>query len=69
MKIVTIILSLLILLLSAKPCSDGQNLEVKTWLSNRDFANRLPFGFGGIVEFDRAFSGFTTNYQLNKNFR
>ncbi len=46
--------------------ADGQNLEVKTWLSNRDFANRLPFGFGGIVEFDRAFAGFTTNYQLDK---
>ena len=27
MKFVTIILSLIILLLSAKPCSDGQNIE------------------------------------------
>ena len=27
MKFITIILSLIILLLSAKPCSDGQNLE------------------------------------------
>ncbi len=46
--------------------AEGQGLEIKAWLSNRDFANRLPFGFGGIVEFDRTFAGFTTNYQLDK---
>ncbi len=45
--------------------AEGQQLEVKTWISNRDFSNRLPFGFGGIVEFDRAFTGFTTNYSLD----
>ena len=46
--------------------ADNQQLEIKTWISNRDFANRLPFGFGGIVEFDRTFTGFNTNYQLDK---
>jgi len=46
--------------------AEGQELEIKTWISNRDFANRLPFGFGGIVEFDRTFTGFTTNYALDK---
>ncbi|MEM1120811.1 MAG: TonB-dependent receptor [Bacteroidota bacterium] len=46
--------------------AEGQQLEVKTWWSNRDFANRLPFGFGGIVEFDRTFKGFTANYGLDK---
>ncbi len=45
--------------------ADNQQLEIKTWISNRDFANRLPFGFGGIVEFDRTFTGFNTNYQLD----
>ena len=45
--------------------ADNQQLEIKTWVSNRDFANRLPFGFGGIVEFDRTFTGFNTNYQLD----
>lgn len=46
--------------------NEDQQLEIKTWISNRDFANRLPFGFGGIVEFDRTFTGFNTNYQLDK---
>lgn len=46
--------------------AEGQELAIKTWISNRDFANRLPFGFGGIVEFDRRFTGFTTNYGLDK---
>ena len=46
--------------------TSDQQLEIKTWISNRDFANRLPFGFGGIVEFDRTFTGFTANYGLNK---
>ena len=44
--------------------TENQQLEIKTWLSNRDFANRLPFGFGGIVEFDRTFTGLNINYQL-----
>jgi len=47
--------------------ADGQALEIKTWLSNRDFANRLPFGFGGIVEFDRTFTGLNINYELHKD--
>lgn len=42
----------------------NQQLEVKAWLSNRDFANRLPFGFGGIVEFDRTFTGLTISHEL-----
>lgn len=46
--------------------AENQQLEVKTWISNRDFANRLPFGFGGIVAFDRTFTGLTANYQLDK---
>ena len=44
--------------------ADDQQLEIKTWISNRDFANRLPFGFGGIVEFDRTFTGLNVNYEL-----
>ncbi len=43
-----------------------QQIRLKTWYSSRDFANRLPFETGGIVEFDRAFSGFGGNYQLEK---
>jgi len=45
--------------------TENQALEVKTWISTRDFANRLPFGFGGIIEFDRTFTGFHANYQLD----
>lgn len=47
--------------------ADDQQLKFKTWISTRDFANRLPFGFGGIVEFDRVFTGFTANYQMDKS--
>ncbi|MEM6316378.1 MAG: TonB-dependent receptor [Bacteroidota bacterium] len=46
--------------------SEDQQLEIKTWISTRDFANRLPFGFGGIVEFDRTFTGLTASYSLDK---
>ena len=45
--------------------TENQALEVKTWISTRDFANRLPFGFGGIIEFDRTFTGLNANYQLD----
>ncbi|MFK7982944.1 MAG: TonB-dependent receptor family protein [Saprospiraceae bacterium] len=47
--------------------ADNQQLEIKTWISNRDFANRLPFGFGGIVEFDRTFTGLNINYELHND--
>lgn len=47
--------------------ADNQQLEIKTWISNRDFANRLPFGFGGIVEFDRTFTGLNVNYELHND--
>jgi len=46
---------------------ENQELEIKAWISNRDFANRLPFGFGGIVEFDRTFTGLNINHELKND--
>ena len=47
--------------------TEKQQLQLKTWFSSRKFANKLPFQGGGIVEFDRAFSGFAGNYQLDNS--
>lgn len=45
--------------------SDNQQLQFKAWHSTRDFANKLPFQGGGLVEFKRGFSGVNGNYQLD----
>ena len=46
--------------------TEGQ-LQFKAYHTYRDFSNRLPFGFGGIVNFQRNFSGAGLNYQLQTN--
>lgn len=39
------------------PLSGGQQINVRNYYVWRDFANRLPFTGGGIVNFDRFFAG------------
>jgi len=41
---------------------NGQ-LQFKAYHTYRDFSNKLPFEFGGIVEFKRNFSGVGLNYE------
>lgn len=43
---------------------DGGTLTLRNYYLLRDFANKLPFGNGGIVEFDRLVYGFGGQYQL-----
>tara|TARA_R110002096_G_scaffold17196_2_gene59443 strand:+ start:26451 stop:28508 length:2058 start_codon:yes stop_codon:yes gene_type:complete len=43
---------------------DAGTLTLRNYYLWRDFANRLPFGSGGIVEFDRLVYGFGAQYQL-----
>lgn len=42
--------------------ASGQQLEARVFHTRRDFANRLPFESGGIVEYDRRFSGAGIQY-------
>lgn len=43
---------------------DAGTLTLRNYYLLRDFANKLPFGGGGIVEFDRLVYGFGAQYQL-----
>jgi iron complex outermembrane receptor protein len=45
--------------------NDRQSFQLKSWYSSRDFANKLPFEGGGLVEFKRNFVGFAGQYQFN----
>ena len=47
--------------------SDSDQLEIKAYHTYRDFSNKLPFEFGGIVEFQRNFSGISGQYQIQRN--
>lgn len=45
--------------------SENQAIQIKGYHTFRDFENRLPFEFGGIVAFQRAFSGGGFNYKFS----
>ncbi len=47
--------------------SDEDQLQFKVYHTYRDFANKLPFEFGGIVNFQRQFSGISGQYQIQRN--
>jgi len=49
-----------------KQLSDKNSLQFKAYHTYRDFANRLPFEFGGIVELDRQFSGGGITFSRNE---
>ncbi len=44
------------------------SIQIKLYHIFRDFANRLPFESGGIVQFDRSFTGGGAWYQYTGNF-
>ena len=44
------------------PLGEGGSLSARNYYAWRDFANRLPFTGGGIVNFDRFFVGGGINY-------
>ena len=46
----------------AKALPKNGQLQFKAYHTYRDFSNRLPFEFGGIVELKRNFSGIGLNY-------
>lgn len=45
---------------------EAGTLSLRSYLLLRDFANKLPFSDGGIVEFDRQAYGFGALYQLGE---
>lgn len=47
-----------------KKWSARHSLDVKAFVSNKNFANRLAFKNGGWVEFDRLFGGASLTYQF-----
>ncbi len=47
--------------------SPKHSLNARLFYINRDFNNRLPFGFGGIVGIQRAFYGGGFTYQFEQN--
>ena len=54
-------------LIYERAISDSDQLELKAYHTYRDFSNKLPFEFGGIVEFQRNFSGISGQYQIQRN--
>lgn len=48
-----------------KQLTEKGQLQFKAYHTARDFTNRLPFEFGGIVAFDRQFSGGGISYILD----
>jgi iron complex outermembrane recepter protein len=46
---------------------DAGTLTVRNYYLWRDFANKLPFGGGGIVEFDRFVYGLGAQYRLGES--
>lgn len=44
---------------------DASEWSVRNYYSQREFANRLPFSNGGIVELDRFFVGVGTDYAVD----
>ena len=48
-----------------KQLGERSQLQFKAYHTYRDFANRLPFEFGGIVELERQFSGGGISYQFD----
>lgn len=51
-----------------KKWSNQHAIQAKAYSSFRDFANKLPFEGGGIVELQRIFSGINLNYLFNYKF-
>ena len=45
---------------------DHHQINARTWYSNRDFNNRLPFENGGVVAFERRFAGAGLQYQYER---
>lgn len=45
-----------------------QSIQAKAYSTFRDFANKLPFENGGMVNLQRVFSGAGFNYHLNTTF-
>ncbi len=54
-------------LIYERAISDSDQLQLKAYHTYRDFANKLPFEFGGIVNFQRQFSGVSGQYQIQRN--
>ncbi len=47
--------------------SKNHQIRARTYYTIRDFANKLPFEFGGIVELDRYFAGGGASYIFNQH--
>ncbi|MAT54346.1 MAG: hypothetical protein CMN32_07665 [Saprospirales bacterium] len=50
-----------------KKFNAGQQLELKSYLTLRDFENKLPFQNGGAVKLDRSHYGFSLGYLVRKS--
>ncbi len=48
-----------------KQLGERSQLQAKAYHTYRDFANRLPFEFGGIVELERQFTGGGISYNFD----
>ena len=47
--------------------SNTSDFEIKSFITNRDFSNKLPFEGGGQVDLDRSFWGVISKYKSNLN--